>query len=503
MPRKVLVKRKNSFIQDTALHPMPYPKTTLPAAGGTFTDPTFGTTIIRVTDATNAASGVDVFSDAHDMQWNCDGTLFLARIMGVGTRLYGFNRSSYALTDHGLMNSTTLFDGAQWHPSETGTLFACDGVSKVYKFTNLPSSPSSAPALVHDFASQLPTIDNANSRVGLSDTGRYISLMGDSGASPVTQEYDYVWVWDTSGGGSLAASVHTPTQFGAGTYLHSSDMIPGDTYLRLGGTTGAFGSVIWNWQANTFSGSITTSNNFDGHKSFGLNVVYNPAVGSGGPGADTWLTRACATPTSYSTLLTYPLLNGGSNHSSLWDSHSSKVLPNGRFSDDPGYLSYANAALGANWTWTLHSGAIWKIANFASVTATWVSTLGVDTMYVAAEAPLTLVGNIPTGAGEFHYASGTDTLYAWLADSSNPNSSAQMGVFKWVPCAGEILMNIPLGGGSWGTQRLCHHRTRGDGGNFLTYPLAHPDPQGRFVLFTSNWDVYNGRVDMFIVDGGA
>ncbi len=551
----------------------PYPKTTLPAAGGTFTDPTFGSTIIRVTDAVNAPTGVTPMSDGEDLVWNYDGTMFILNIVGDGCHLFSFNRTTYALTNNGRLNSTCLFDGAQWHPTDPAILFASDTARSIYKYTGLPTNPGQTPTLVHDFSAQIPGTGAASSRVGLSDAARYVALCATSITGGGQDLYDYVSVWDTqtssvartchvsaklgvpeyvatdivtngtatvtsasstygtdvigneiilSGGtGSLGdfynitarPDTHTltvalsaggsfpPTGTGAtgriGVYLHSFDYVPGDTYVRLQCESVKWAAVFWNWVADTVSDSIqpNATDNFAGHKGFGTNSCINPAAA--GVGDDTWLTRSLATPHSYTTLLTYP--QTASTHTFLWDSHGSRILPDGAWSEDPQY-QYGPTP----YTWVLHSGSIWKVTAYSTHTPSPpASVIPPDTCWYGTTAtPQTLVGGIPSGAGQFWYDSSGDILYLWLTDSSNPNSAAYLAVFPWIPILNEIVLNR-INTGTWRTQRLCHHRALLQSGQFYSSPLAKPDRQSRFVLFGSNWNDNAANVDAFIVDGGT
>lgn len=63
-------------VGDQRLLPKPYPALLLPGAGGSFTDPTFGSKIIRVTDASTAPDGAGVNSAAQDTMFNADTSLF-------------------------------------------------------------------------------------------------------------------------------------------------------------------------------------------------------------------------------------------------------------------------------------------------------------------------------------------------------------------------------------------------------------------------------------------
>src|SRR5438128_162366 len=48
----------------------------LPPAGGSYTDPTFGTRILRVTDPSTAPHGASVNSASTDSMFNADGSMF-------------------------------------------------------------------------------------------------------------------------------------------------------------------------------------------------------------------------------------------------------------------------------------------------------------------------------------------------------------------------------------------------------------------------------------------
>src|SRR6266513_3744818 len=79
---------------DPEVHAKPSPAPVLPPAGGSFVDPTFGTTIVRITDPSNAPQGAGVNSASTDSMWNADGSMFYVLINGVEWSLYSVNRTA-------------------------------------------------------------------------------------------------------------------------------------------------------------------------------------------------------------------------------------------------------------------------------------------------------------------------------------------------------------------------------------------------------------------------
>src|SRR5438876_8619987 len=72
----------------------PYPAPVLPPAGGSFVDPTFSTTIVRITDPSNAPQGASVNSASTDSMWNADGSMFYLLHNNIEWVLYAVNRTA-------------------------------------------------------------------------------------------------------------------------------------------------------------------------------------------------------------------------------------------------------------------------------------------------------------------------------------------------------------------------------------------------------------------------
>src|SRR5262245_54633728 len=77
-----------SLVGDPGIYPKPLPAPGLPAAGQTFVDPMFLTTIVRVTDPVTAPTGAGVNSSASDSMFNADGSLFYLHYQNAGSFIY-------------------------------------------------------------------------------------------------------------------------------------------------------------------------------------------------------------------------------------------------------------------------------------------------------------------------------------------------------------------------------------------------------------------------------
>jgi hypothetical protein len=102
------------------------PLPVLPAAGGTFKDPVFGTEIMRVTDERDG--GMNGTFYPHWPTLNSDSTRLLVRRRDAGDALYTFNPDTFALGDSYVIprlpdNGTTITEGAIWSTTDPDTLY--------------------------------------------------------------------------------------------------------------------------------------------------------------------------------------------------------------------------------------------------------------------------------------------------------------------------------------------------------------------------------------------
>jgi hypothetical protein len=460
-------------------------------------DPVFGSTIIRVTDAvTKPGADVQMFSDAADSMWNREGTMFIANV-GGRVKLFGLNRVTRAITDYGntwYKGWSIQWDGLQWDATDPGTLYATDGIRTIFKIAGLPGSPTRTN--IHDFTAQIPLGGFPSSRIGVSPDARYFMLTASTFGGQ--DQYNYVSIWDKTL--SVATTLNVSAHFGGSPtpYLHSgADFDNSAEWVRLGasganiGNRNFSGEIFWHWKTNEFSSNVSHDppDYSCSHKTFGT-AIYMNACRSG----DEWLTRSMATPHAFSVAFTYPRKLGPTGEF-YTDSHSSRILADGGFSDG---RNVQGGIVGFRRThWESHAGAVYKVVNLLSLAGT--AFAAPDTVWWGLSTRLTKVTGIPTGSGQFFYDAGTDVLYLRMPNDSNPAVAANLWVFDWRPMAQEVVYN-KLVGGVWTSYRIAHHRARKDLSDFNSYPLVHPDPQGQYFLFASNWDG-SARKDLFIAVG--
>jgi len=457
----------------------PYPAPVLPAAGGTYVDPTFGTTITRVTDATTAPKGANVNSASTDSMFNADGSMFYLLHNSVAWVLYSVNRTAGTVARIGNLSAPIGMDGAAWHPTNPSLLYGIrtDTKNRTLYEIRLPAGTATA---LHNFDREIPTGGYPSSRVQVSPDARYFAVTASSFG--VQDQYDYVVVWDRQTGTSKVLSM--AAKFGPGVYLHSFEMDNTGQYIRLSGTTQQFGSVFWHWADNTFSTSVLLAppDYFGGHKVQGAGINLNM-----GRYGDEWLSRSLATPHTWTSLLTYPRKNGMPNWSE--DSHASRILATGMFFDSRDLAGGGGGAL------TLHSGAVWKVVGYIAQAGS--ANFGAPDLVRYLGRNLTQVTGIPTAPGQWAYDGPADTVYVWLPDSSDPNANrSNLHIVDWRPMMEEVTQVLRDSTGAWSWRRLAHHRSHYTG--WGTDSRANADPTGSFVLFQSNWDG-SPRTDVFLI----
>jgi hypothetical protein len=127
---------------DRQPYPKPTPPPTLPAAGGTFCDPTFGTRIMRVTDINNAPAGAGT-SYSFWPTFNSDNSKILIMDPSLTPRgfIYDFNPTTFALSTRRTIISLPAgsnppkMDDAVWSHSDPNKLFVhVDNGTKVYSY---------------------------------------------------------------------------------------------------------------------------------------------------------------------------------------------------------------------------------------------------------------------------------------------------------------------------------------------------------------------------------
>lgn len=198
-----------------------YPEPTLPAlpaaAGGKFFDPTFGTEIMRATDADDApAPGLGVFY-SYWPTFNSDNTYILIRKGTDGTGLVKpFDAEQFTVGEGDQpplihdsvrdINFPATFEGAIWHPTDPHLIYcfpnAQDGGMRLYAYD--VEAQSNPYTLIKDFSS-LGTNDDYLKQMTMSADGDVFawSHMRAGLPDPV-----YYLVWRRS---TDTVLYHTPT----------------------------------------------------------------------------------------------------------------------------------------------------------------------------------------------------------------------------------------------------------------------------------------------------
>jgi hypothetical protein len=433
--------------------------------------------------------------------FNADGTLFYLTHPGDNNYLYAVDRTSGQVTRIGAIplmpdGNGIKVDGARWDPTNPRVLYGMShtGTARNLWKVTFGASPNYLPAvsrtLLHDFAVEIPMLGGTTySRVSITPNSRYFGVVG--GTTGGQDKFDTVVIWDSQANSSVVFPVLE--RIAGITGLHSMALDKSGEYALLD-------RYVWHWPSDTLSTQLTLGSPdcFGGHQVYGVGEVSTPGVCGG---TDLWLTRSLASPHSYSTLLAYPRKSGKVNW--MEDSHSSSML-------DPiatglGGRSFVESRIVPNYaigTFVVESGSVYKVVNYLSAN---VNLFPPEVVRYQGH-PLTQVANIPTAPGQWYYHTASDTLYLWLPDSADPQTTRYTGhlqIVDWRPMMEEIVQNIQEPTGTWTSRRLAHHRSHYTGWD--SYPRANVDPTGSVVLFESNWDgtLVNGdgsaRSDVFLL----
>jgi hypothetical protein len=126
---------------------------TLPAGGGKFTDPDFGTEVMRVTDSNDDASGC-LTPYSYWPAFNRDATRVLAQCT-AGTYFYAFNPTAFTRGTRTTYAGSPAMDfgnGYYWDKNNSDLVYAFASVNtKLYRY----NVATGAQTVVHDFASEI------------------------------------------------------------------------------------------------------------------------------------------------------------------------------------------------------------------------------------------------------------------------------------------------------------------------------------------------------------
>lgn len=132
------------------------PEPTLPtvAAGESYTDPTFGTKILRVTDGNDGSNADTAYS--YWNLFNADSTKFIVNIQnGTFARwLYSFDKANFTATQVGLLHSAPprfSFSGIIWDETDPDLLYGYVTLGTIL-YSHVPSTRVSTP--IKDFVGE-------------------------------------------------------------------------------------------------------------------------------------------------------------------------------------------------------------------------------------------------------------------------------------------------------------------------------------------------------------
>jgi len=158
-----------SIKTDYGVYPEPAPPT-LPAAGGTFVDAVFGTTLLRVTDSNDGADNHQSYS--YWPSFNKNSTLLYISSVGGTPTLYDFDTLNFSISNKRLLfQSNPVGDGtpnaedAIWS-GQHNTIMLCHTSQKLYSY-NVSTNQY---MLIHDFSGTYPNIFLQQMSRSINDT---------------------------------------------------------------------------------------------------------------------------------------------------------------------------------------------------------------------------------------------------------------------------------------------------------------------------------------------
>jgi len=153
----VMFAQAQSIKTDYGVYPPPSPPA-IPTAGGTFVDPTFGTTLLRVTDTNDGDDNHQSYSYWPSM--NKNSTLLYISSVGGSPTLYDFDTTAFSISNkRAMFASNPGGDGvpnaedAIWSGTQVNQLI-CHTGQKLYSY----NTSNNQYTLLHDFSGAYPNI---------------------------------------------------------------------------------------------------------------------------------------------------------------------------------------------------------------------------------------------------------------------------------------------------------------------------------------------------------
>lgn len=255
-----------SDIGDIGVYPKP-PAPTLPPAGGSYLDPTFGTTIVRVTDRNNGDMNFHIYSTPSP--FNADSTRFVIWSDKLGNmsglQLYSFDPVNLISSRiRALFPSGISFksDSLCWDYTNPNIMYGLDYTTKLYQY----DCEEKTFTLIKDFAGILPPVEL--NYLTKSDDDRWFSfivgkLNSNNGfLAAYDKQTDTIYQYDLFASFG-STNIHSATIDKSGKYVYANDNIPTEIY-------------VWDIIAGTIVVLPNdTTTRPAGHRDMGMQVVYH------------------------------------------------------------------------------------------------------------------------------------------------------------------------------------------------------------------------------------
>lgn len=469
---------------DLAVHPAP-PAPPLPGAGKVLRDPTYGTTILQVTDEHDGKRAYHAYS-----QWspfNSNSTRFLIYIEGEGPILYDFDPNAMTAKKVGRLPPTV--DGnldlmaAQWDATDPDVLYATipsQTLRRLYRY----NVAEGAAVLLHDFTSEVPA-GGWTSGLNASADSRYfcfwVSTKGGQNSAKTVVVYD-------RGQDKVYRRDLTEAEVGHG--VHSLGMDKGGGYVVISATPIDAKVqprwLVWRFADNHLEALMAdaeTKAGGHGEEGYGILVHGNNWVGG------QVLLRPLGDPRRMRVVFEVPSKEGKAQWQT--DYH---------FSWNHGDKRY----------FFLDSMTIWRTANWVRSNDHVFKAPDWSRSHPSHATPEEVAHNgrvlqrsdgQPAKPGQWFFDKGADALFVWPADGADLTQAGQHVIaLDWRPFQDEIVQVwIDEPGNTMKARRLAHHQSRvASRVVYLDEPHAASDWSGRFVMFTSNWGG-RARQDVFIL----
>jgi hypothetical protein len=186
---------------------LPEPAVTLPPAGSAYVDPTFGTTIIRVTDA--SAGGDSYHAYGYWPVFNAGSTRFHIQKAGSPT-LYDFDPTTHAIAEVGPLfaGASCNWEDSAWSHTDPNVLYCHTYAPKRLYSYDVTTPGAAGLTLVHDFDADLTGAGDVNLNQMLVDGSDEVFTFhtrDDTGTTHTAVAYerstDTVWTRAYDGAG--------------------------------------------------------------------------------------------------------------------------------------------------------------------------------------------------------------------------------------------------------------------------------------------------------------